>query len=138
MGYRRPIFILGLMIVSLLVIFSGLLVPPQQRWPNVLKRTAQPPPKRITHRPPPPGQKLDPEEKKALEEAADAQYRLAEYYYQKGDLERAREEYVKLIDNFPYLELDYGFRRDEAWARLKEINKMLAAEKEAATRGVPK
>lgn len=56
-----------------------------------------------------------------MRRAAIQQWNLAEYHYARGEYDQATREYQRLIDEFPYVELDYGFRTDDARKRLREI-----------------
>lgn len=67
-------------------------------------------------------------ELKAVQTAARAQWNLAEWHFGRGEWDQAEKEYQRYIDEFPYVELDYGYRTDDARNRMREIAKIREAE----------
>jgi len=64
------------------------------------------------------------QELKALQTAARAQWDLAEWHSSRGEWDLAEKEYRRYIEEFPYVDLDYGYRTDDATQRLRDIQKM--------------
>lgn len=69
------------------------------------------------------------EELETFRKAARAQWDLAEWHYNRGEWADARREYQRIMDDFPYVELDYGYRTDDARKRIVEIDRYIAEER---------
>jgi hypothetical protein len=122
---RRPVIFLGICIVSLLILFEGLATAPEERWQEVTRRESRaiedgrPVPK-----PDVAPAAVDATDREKIRSAAQAQWNLAEWHYMRGEYDDAKREYERLIDEFPYIELDYGYRTDDARKRLRSIARM--------------
>ncbi len=77
----------------------------------------------------------DQEKKAELRKAARAQWDLAEWHYARGDYDTAEKEYLRYINEFPYMDLDYGYRTDDARNRLNEIRAFRAREQQGTYPG---
>lgn len=114
MNYSRPLFVLGLALVALVIVMNAMLTPPEERWFSRTQEAARSYPDKVRTT----GEGPDME---AVRRAAEAQWELGEYYLRRGEYDSAAMEYQRLIDQFPYTELDYGYRSDDARKRLREI-----------------
>lgn len=114
MPSRKQIFVLLVLGGALLLIFEAASLPPEDRPLAIMEREA------YAVR----GGELDEaaaREGITMRRAARQQWNLAEYYFQRGEWDNAEREYQRLIREFPYTDLDYGFRTDDARKRLEQI-----------------
>lgn len=121
MIYRKQIFVIFVAIGVVFVLADGLLTPPGQRWHERLFAESRIVEGRAVIRPN--------DGSAAMREAARAQWNLAEWHFMRGEWDAAEREYRRLIDEFPYIELDHGFRTDEARYRLAEIQQLRRGER---------
>ena len=66
-----------------------------------------------------------------IRKSAQAQWDLAEWYFARGDWDSAEQEYQRYKANFPYVQLDYGYRTDDASNRIREIGEIRAKARDA-------
>lgn len=113
MAGRKPILLLLGAAILLLFIFQALSVPPDQRPESALERVA---------------------ERKKENDPRDSMYarwQLGERYFRQGNYDQAEKEYQRIIDDYPYTEIEYGFRTDDARQRLREIQALRRGERPA-------
>jgi hypothetical protein len=125
LNIQRPVIFLGICIAAILILFEGLVTPPEEQWREVNLRESRAiedgrPVVNPNEAPTDP----DESEKAKIRRAAQAQWNLAEWHYMRGEYDEAKREYERLMDEFPYVELDYGYRTDDARKRLRSIARM--------------
>lgn len=89
--------------VLLVFLFQALATPPSGRYDAVLERQAE---------------ALKEKDPRASMRAL---WYRAEQLYRAGRWEEAEAAYRRIIDEYPYTEIDYGFRTDDARQRIREI-----------------
>lgn len=124
MPSRKHILVLLILGGTFLVILEAISVPPEERPMAVMEREA-----RAVRG----GELNDAAARDGLtvRQAAMQQWNLAEYHFQRGEWEDAEREYQRLIREFPYTDLDYGYRADDARKRLEQI-RVLRSDSQAA------
>lgn len=126
MPSRRQILYLLLGAASLFVILEAVMMPPEMRPPEMMRTESR---AVVDEQLVAGSQRPD----LSVRRAAQQQWNLAEYHFQRGEWDAARREYRRLIDQFPYTELDYGYRSDDARKRLEQI-RILTTDTAAAVR----
>ncbi len=113
MAGRKPILILLGAAILLLFIFQALSNPPDRHPEAVLERVAEE------------NREKDPRG------SMYARWQLGERYFRQGNYDLAEKEYQQIIDEYPYTEIEYGFRTDDARQRLREIQSLRRGERPA-------
>lgn len=108
----KPIFFLLAAAVVLFAVFRAVARPPEERYDEILRRTASDP-------------------SAAPRDAMHSRWQLGEQHLRAGDLDAAEKEYRSIIDDYPYTEIEYGFRTDDARQRLREIQALRRGERAA-------
>ena len=121
MAFRRQLIFLAVAILSLLVLADALLIPPGQHWFDQVKEESRSVAPRSSIAPG--------DDYAAIRRAAQAQWDLAEWHFVRGEWDDAEREYRRLMSDFPYIELDYGYRTDDARYRLDEVARLRRGEK---------
>jgi hypothetical protein len=119
--YRRQLFIIFIAVGVVIVLADGLLTPPGQSWYERIfaeSRTVEN--RRVV---------FDERDSATVRRAAQSQWNLAEWHFMRGEWNEAEREYKRLIAEFPYTDLDYGFRTDDARYRLDEVARLRRGEK---------
>ena len=121
MTFRRQLVFLAVAMATTLVLAEALLTPPGQHWYDQVRTES-----RVVdnHAVVAPG-----DDTVAIRRAAQAQWDLAEWHFVRGEWDDAEREYRRLMSEFPYLELDYGYRTDDARYRLDEVARLRRGEK---------
>ncbi len=119
MNFRKQFIIVGLALFALVVIADGLLTRPEESW----FRSTWDQSRAVD--PSAPTGAVDMDE---IRRAARAQWDLAEWHYNRGEWKDAEREYLRLIELFPYIELDYGYRTDDARKRLLDVRSRMSEE----------
>lgn len=124
MSIRRPLFYILVTTFALGVLFEAMIVPKEETWPERLQQESR----RVEDRRlrSTPAGMSEEEQKAEIRKAAQAQWNLAEWYYARGDYDTAQQEYERYIQQFPYVELDYGYRTDDARKRILDIQEARA------------
>ena len=120
MQYSRQIFAIFVAIGAILVLADGLLTPPGQHWYERLFAKSRTVEEHAV---------IQGDDPAAMRRAVQAQWNLAEWHFMRGEWDEAEREYRRLIAEFPYTDLDYGFRTDDARYRLDEVARLRRGEK---------
>lgn len=112
------------------IFLEALMRTPEQNWAAIMMRESR----AVENKEVMPRHEQSTEE---MRRAAEQQWNLAEHYYLNGDWDRAEAEYLRLKSQFPYTELDYGYRTDDASKRLREIAVMRRGDSAAAAEIAP-
>ncbi len=109
-GVPRPVLLLLGAAIMLLVVFHSISRPPGERYGAVLERQADDP--SVSRR-----------------DSMYARWQMAERYFRQGDYDAAQKEYQRIIDEYPYTQIEYGFRTDDARQRIREIQALRRGER---------
>lgn len=122
---RKPVFVIGIIVFAFLVIAEAMMRPPEEKWYSRQYEAARSYEGGKLKGEPVTAERYSPEMEE-IRKSARAQWDLAEWHFARGEYERAAKEYQRLIDEYPYIDLDWGYRSDDARNRLREIREIQA------------
>lgn len=121
MNVRPQFLFLGVAMVTILALADAYLTPPGEHWYEIARKESR----TVDHGAVVKGG----DDPAAVRSAAQAQWDLAEWHFGRGEWDDAEREYRRLMSEFPYVELDYGYRTDDARYRLDEVARLRRGEK---------